>query len=223
MFLSRISFGLTLIGTPSATLDEGKYEFSFNYLRSDMDIEISTHGLTGILDTEINSYLPKLDIGLGDDWQLSLGLGIACMDADGFSDDNGFGGIGLKKTIARQGDIDWGASIQIYWFSFYDEMIILPPYTSKIDISCHEVQLAFGPTYSKGDLCIYGGPFLHYLDGDADVNDVRGDFSLDVEKDLSIGAFVGFTTKIANNVDFGFEAQFIEDAQALVFRFRYLF
>jgi len=224
LFLTQNAFGLTPIGFPTAALEEGKYELSFSYLHSEMDIEASFYGLSDHLNTKVNGYLPQLDIGLGDDWQLSLGLGVADMDADGLNNANAFGGIGIKKTFARQGDIDWGASFQMYWSSFYDEVVLLPPSVSEIDISYHEIQFAVGPTYKKDNWCLYGGPFIHYLNGDMDVNDVSaGNISYDFEKDLGFGAFVGFSVNLTENTNFGFEAQFIEDAQAIIFRFSYRF
>lgn len=221
--LTQKVFGLTPIGTPSATLDEGKYEAGFSYFSSDMDVKVDPFGLGDVLNIKTSGYMPTLDIGLGGGWQFSLGLGVADIDAEGIKDDNGFGGLGIKKTLFRQGDIDWGASIQIYWSYFDDEVVIVPTTVSVVDLSYHEIQIAFGPTYRKGDLCIYGGPFLHYLDGEIDVNDFRGEFSSDIERDLKVGGFVGISTKITKNIDFGFEAQFVKDAEALVFRFRYRF
>ena len=227
LFLTQNVLALTPIGPPTATLEEGKCELSFNYLNTEMDITFSGYGGSETVNTKIDSYLPKLDIGLGDGWQLFAALGIADMDdAEGFNDSSVHGGAGWKKTVAQCNDIDWGASFQIYWSRFSEKspIVVGSPIDFELEFSYYEVQFAIGPTYKKDNLCLYGGPFLHYLKGSLDVSAFDVELlSLDVEKDLSVGGFAGLIVDLTENINLGVEAQFIEDAEAVMFRIGYRF
>jgi hypothetical protein len=69
-----------------------------------------------------------------------------------------------------------------------------------------------------GTFCIYGGPFLHFVDGDydTDISDL-GSLSFDMEHESEFGAYIGTQVDISTNSLFNIEAQFTGDAWVLSF------
>jgi len=234
LFLTQSVLALTPIGPPTATLEEGKYELGFNYLLSEMYVHEFGFGKHYVFDFDVTSYLPRINVGLGSGWQFSAGLGVSKLDTEGFHDSSSPGVLGLKKTFSQQGDISWGAAYQVSWSYFSDS---IPGTIIDLDLDYYEMQLAIGPTYKKDGLSLYGGPFLHMLEGKCEASyerhyeDKYGDPAIErislgssgIEQKLNIGGFAGLIVDLTENINLGVEAQFVEDAEAIVFRIGYRF
>lgn len=223
--------GLSFIGPPKAELSQGKYGFGLDYSFSDIDVDLSGYGVSWTEDIETNTIFSNLSFGITDEWEGFLRLGFANVEADDFAGDNEFAyGFGLKTTFAQEGDITWGGLFQMSWLNSDDSGTVLlegHTITGTQDIDVYEIQIAVGPTYEKDGLSIYGGPFLHLIDGDYDwsgtvagpvINGV-GSFSLDVEEESVFGGYIGMSKELTESSNIGLEYQFTDDAQAVSLRY----
>ncbi len=75
----------------------------------------------------------------------------------------------------------------------------------------------------KMEICVYGGPFLHFIDGEGDATIDGVDISVDLEEDSNFGGFVGARVDLSENTTLGIEYQLTGNANALaaniLFRF----
>ena len=66
--------------------------------------------------------------------------------------------------------------------------------SGTIGIDAYEIQVAAGPTYKMGALSIYGGPFLHFIGGDLNldgtVGEESGSISFDLKEKSVFGGYV---------------------------------
>ena len=99
--------------------------------------------------------------------------------------------------------------------------------SGNLEIDWWEIQIAVGPTWQMNDsICIYGGPFLHFVDGNAEgkftgTATIGGtDFpgtakeSVDFEEDSMFGGFVGAQFDLAQNTSCYVEYQLTGSASA---------
>jgi hypothetical protein len=157
---------------------------------------------------------------------------------------------GTKYTFWRQRDnFRWGVMFQMAWFDSDDsvtgsvdqtleaegqEFTIEGDYAMGVELEYYEVQIALGPTWQVTDgLCLYGGPFLLYVNGDMDV-DLDGSFTVrdsggglidevplsvrqtdDLEQESAFGGFTGAQLDIAEHAEVFLEAQLTSDSWAL--------
>lgn len=64
-------------------------------------------------------------------------------------------------------------------------------------IEWYEVQVALGPTVPiSEDVCVYGGPFLHFVEGDLEIKGSRQEWEL--EQRLQLGAYAGVLANIGD-------------------------
>ena len=192
-----------------------------------------------INDLKSNIVLGRVSYGISDNWDAFLRLGVADAECDidhtyadgalhqypGF--DGGFGfawGLGTKVTIWEDKDITWGGLLQMTWAKPGDSDISLsgdPNFSGNAEIEFWEVQLAVGPTWRMNDnLSIYGGPFLHFVNGDLDFSgetvesDVRivEESSGDIEEKSQFGGYVGASLDANERTSYFIECQFTGDA-----------
>jgi len=124
-------------------------------------------------------------------------------------------GFGTKLTISEQDAITWGGLFQMTWIEGDDSVSGI-----DIDVDAYEMQIAFGPTYEVDSMRIYGGPFLHLVDGDGKASGVVPGWgaisgSFDVEQESEFGGYVGAQFDVAENSCVNVEAQFTGDAWAI--------
>jgi hypothetical protein len=176
---------------------------------------IGTSGGSGaavLTDVQSDLYYVGLGYGISDDWALYGGVGVANAEfpADGsgapFDGDDGFGfGIGTVKTLAEDGDIKWGILGQLTQGKSEDNVTVAAggqtfgngnissPLTAgrhEMKLEWYEVQVALGPAVPVCEgVCLYGGPFLHFLEGDLEIKGSRDEFEL--EQRLQLGAYIG--------------------------------
>lgn len=224
MFCSA-AFALVPMGPPMAGLPQGGYSVGVGYAFSDMNLEVSGPvsggGEAVINDIQNDMYYLCLGYGISDDWTLYGGIGAvnAEFTADGagndFEGDTGFAfGIGTKRTLAENGDTKWGVLAQFTQGKSEDTITSVSgqsfgngsiggatftPAGSRhpMKIEWYEIQVALGPTVPiSEDVCVYGGPFLHFVEGDLEVKDSRAEWEL--EQRLQLGAYIGTLVNIGN-------------------------
>jgi len=203
-------------------------------------ITISREGEHEIGDLESNIITARVGYGINENWDAFVRLGIA--DADGDIDrifpdgaasdeykgfDGGFGlawGIGTKATFWEDEELSWGGLLQITWLEPDDSSITLagdPVFSGDAELDIWEVQIAAGPTWRAFDnLCIYGGPFLHFVNGDLDLSGstvdmgtpISVDASGDIEEESQFGGYVGAQFDLDQDTFCFIEGQFTGDA-----------
>ena len=78
-----------------------------------------------------------------------------------------------------------------------------------------EIQIALGPTYTAEGVMIYGGPFLHLIDGDMDLQSGATKVSADLEEESEVGGYIGAQFDIMENAAINVEYQLTGDAQGI--------
>jgi hypothetical protein len=94
-------------------------------------------------------------------------------------------------------------------------------YSGTAEIKYWEVQLAIGPTWQMEDnFSIYGGPFLHFIDGDLDFSGETIDLGSrigmestgDIEEKSQFGGYVGASWDASERTSCFIECQLTGDA-----------
>ena len=145
-----------------------------------------------IEDLTTNMVLGSLGFGVSDSWDVFVSVGAADAGDDiteelpggtvgnrysGFDSSYEIAyGIGSRATFWEDGDITWGGLVQILWQN-PDGSIDLraandPTFTltGDAELDFWELQVAAGPTWEGDNFRVYGGPFLHVVDGDIDLD-----------------------------------------------------
>jgi len=199
-------------------------------------------GKYNIDDLKSNIVLGRVSYGISDNWDAFLRLGVADAECDidqtypdgalhqysGFDGSFGFAwGLGTKVTIWEDENITWGGLLQMTWVEPGDSSIssiILPGnlnYSGTAEIKFWEVQLAIGPTWRLDDsFSIYGGPFLHFVNGDLDFSGqivdpgvgIDMEFSGDLKEKSQFGGYVGAHLDVDVNTSCFVECQLTGDA-----------
>ncbi len=206
------SFGLTPMGPPKAGLDKGQFGVGLNYTLGEMDLDFSMSGVSDVT-AEVESDMLFVDLGYGimDQWEGFVRLGMAKYEIEDWDGGNEFAyGFGTKVTISEQDAITWGGLFQMTWIEGDDNVIGI-----DVDVDAYEIQLAIGPTYELDSMRIYGGPFLHFVDGDGDAGIAGLSVSFDLEQESLFGGYVGAQFDVAENSCANIEAQFTGDAWAI--------
>jgi hypothetical protein len=218
------------MGPPTAGLRKGRLAAGLDFSISEMDLELDGHGVTDMLrDVEAQRYLANLGYGMSDDWEVFLRLGVADTDAEGgFSGDiESAWGLGTKVTLAEGYDLEWGALFQIGWGqadnSYSDSIPGLGVVAGDAEMDWYEVQLATGTTYDMEGWLLFGGLFLHYLDGDFDVKAPGTRWSFDLREESVLGAYVGAQFDVMKNTSLDTEFQATTDAWAVALGLAYRF
>jgi opacity protein-like surface antigen len=148
--------------------------------------------------------------------------------------DSGFGlawGLGARATFLQDGDVTWGGLIQVIWenpsegdIKLSPEPPTLPnPLTGDAELDLREIQVAVGPTLQLQDFCIYGGPFLHFVDGDIEASvsglDSSGvpplervELSEDIQEESVFGVYAGLQGEASENMSWYAEYRMTGDA-----------
>lgn len=260
--LSSAALALPPIGPPKSGLDKDQFSAGFEYGYSDMDLEgtykleaeaptvpasFSFKEKINIEDFKNNMYFGNLGYGITDNWDVFVRLGAADLEIeDELEFGNGFAyGFGTKMTFAETDALTWGGLFQMTFFNPDDEGVSIDEdlgggdsmtASGDLELDWWEIQIAVGPTWQMNDsICIYGGPFFHFVDGDAEgkytgtANIGGTDYpasakeSVDFEEDSMFGGFVGAQFDLAENASFCVEYQLTGDASAfstgIVWRF----
>ena len=227
--LCNTSLALTPLGPPKAGLKQNQHSLGFGFARSEMDLEISGYGLSyTATDIEWSTYFANICYGLSDDCELYSLLGFSKCSTDDFNGSTEFAwGFGSKFTVSERDSVTWGGLFQICSLSSEDSATSEVPYfgytSASVDVQMFDIQIAFGPTYTQEGLSIYGGPFLHFVDGDLDLRANGDSASLDIEQKSEFGGYIGAQFDLAESSSLFIEYQMTDDASAisggLVWRF----
>jgi hypothetical protein len=230
--LSINAYGIGILGTPTAELDQGQWNVGANYgyLSTDLDTTRISGTVSGspasgsaeIKDYNINRYYATIGYGLTSAWEAYVQLGWADVksefDVTGISDlsggvnfDNDFAwGWGTRYTFYEQDKIRWGATVQMNWIDTSGGSEDL-----SVDIDDYDLLVGVGPTVDMGGWSLYGGPFYYMLDGDVDVKGTDLKLSGDLQEDSNIGGFVGAQCKVMEKYDVTTEFSFTGSGWAI--------
>jgi len=228
--LSSAALALAPMGPPVATLPQGQYAGGIGYAFSDTDLEVSgtLTGVTG--DAELdnfknNIYYLSLGYGISNTCSIygAIGMADAEFDADAGSDFNGDSeagfAVGMRRTLQDDGGkVKWGTVFQ-YCRGQSEDKINAPASgqtfagggisltsgtVQKAELDWYEIQVAIGPTVQVRDnLCVYGGPFLHFLEGDLSFPWSNSEYEL--EQQSEIGAYIGGIYNVNPNINLSAE------------------
>jgi hypothetical protein len=235
---SSAAMAVAPMGPPVATLTEGQSAVGLGYAYSDADLEVSgpLSGLTG--DAELDSftnnmYYGCIAYGISDTWNVCVAAGAAdaAFDADGsgkdFDGDTDFGfAVQAKRTLHDNGsDTKWGTLFQYSRGKSSDTIqvaaggqtfgrhaISMSAGKNNVDLDWYEVQLALGPAVQVNeDLCVYGGPFLHFLEGDLSIKDSSAQAEYELQQLWELGGYVGAVLNIGSNASLSLEFLYTGD------------
>jgi hypothetical protein len=234
IFMSVPALAFDYMGpTTSRLKDAGKASAGVEYFWSNMEIDtdsLPSLGLTSdtIDDFEISKTTGNLALGMGRGSELFFRFGVARADSD---DDDDWGGIpdemgssdevlvlggGAKWTLYEEEFFGWGILTQMSWSKYeYDGKsysVGVYDVTLSPEFTIYEVQIATGPTlHINKDLTVFGGPFLYFLDGDADfdgtIDGSPVSISADLEEESLLGGYIGAELGLGENAVISYEVQ----------------
>jgi len=205
-------------------------------------ITVSSFAKYEIENLKSNMYLARLGVGTWENWDLFVRFGasdaqdeISEVLADGtpgdqYKDyDGGLGfawGFSTRATFYEQGDTTWGGLLQITWANPDASDITNEndsTFSGDVEIDYWEVQVAIGPTVEFENLRIYGGPFLHFLNGDLNLNGqsidpgpgvdlITTEYSHEIREKSQLGGYAGAQWYTGQNSSLFTEFQFTGDA-----------
>jgi hypothetical protein len=195
--LTGSALALAPMGPPTAGLKTGQFRVGVEYAYSNEDMKVEDEKIDNVAS---NMIFGNLGYGIMDEWEAFGRVGVADTKADdmfgvsGLNFDGDFKfawGFGTKVTFLKQENLNWGALFQMTWLKSDDT---ISGYDFEVDF--YEMQIAVGPTWKLNDtLSIYGGPFVHWIKGDVDVEGESGD----LEEDSAYGGYVGVDAALADN------------------------
>ena len=198
-----------------------------------------------------NMVLASLGFGVSDSWDVFVSVGGADATDDiteefaSGGDGNKYTGLdssfefayglGSRMTFWEDGDVTWGALAQIIWQNpdgSVDMRVddgFSPPFTltGDAELDFWELQIAAGPTWEGDNFRVYGGPFLHIVDGDIDVKTTGVDDSVipitgwsvessgEISEASQFGGYAGAQWDFDENTTANIEIQFTSDAWAV--------
>ena len=192
-----------------------------------------------INDLKSNIIMGRAGYGINDNWDAFVRLGMSDAKCDiehifpdnatpdkykGFDGSFGFGwGFGTRATFWQDDELSWGGLFQITWLEPDASSISLSgdtEFTGEAEINIREVQIAVGPTWRVEDnIRIYGGPFLHFVNGDLDISgrtdlgtEILMEATGDIEEESQFGGYVGAHLDVDQNTSCFIECQLTGDA-----------
>jgi hypothetical protein len=233
-FCGSAALAFDPIGPPTAQLKGvDRKRVAVEYSWSNMDIgSDNVDSLDQPADTiegfEFRKAYANFAIGASEESEVFLRVGMAEADVDrndnadnfagniGKSDQSLLLGGGGRATLFKKDKIELGILAQMSYaeFDFGDSSYTLNGHAATLstDIEIFEVQVAFGPTVEvHKNISIYGGPFLHFVAGDADlsgtIDGASRDVDTDLEQDSILGGYIGAQLDITENTGFNIEIQ----------------
>ena len=197
-------------------------------------------GKHNIKDLKSNIVMCRVGYGINENWDAFVRLGVADAKSDieriypdgatpeeykGF--DGSFGlawGFGTRATFWQDDEVSWGGLFQMTWSEPDGGDISLssdPEFSGDAKIEIWEVQIAVGPTWRIEDnFRVYGGPFLHFVNGDLDISsqtvDMGTEFRIeatgDIEEESQFGGYAGAHLDVDENTSCYIEYQLTDDA-----------
>ena len=223
------------IGPPVANLAEGQYAVGVSYTMSNLEVEMADAVVTNVgqkpvQNVEAMGYFGHIGYGISDTWCAHVALGMSEFEAeadsipvggDDFDGDSKFTyAISTKKTLHDNGtDTKWGIAFQYMKGSSKDTVSSNSSFgngsfttggPATIDVDWHLMQLAMGPSIQVNpDVCVYGGPFLMFLEGDARAFSA---VKVEVEQEFELGGFIGTVINLGGNAGLNLEFLFMSES-----------
>ncbi len=250
-FWSSEAFSLDVMGPPAAGTENGMFEAGIEYTNSKMDLEfhngLYSEYIDGVFDNwgealditlrdlKINRTYAKFGYGFYNNAEVFLRLGgfnakfgdSIWEDSEQF--DSGpelAAGGGIKLTFFRNGKMKLGGLFQLNT-SHFDGRLEASHWAAadSVEINLTEAQLAAGASYACNEhLTIYGGPFLHFINGDisdefSQVDSGTGGlltskYTWDIKQESALGGYIGAQMSFNENCSFNLEYQQTADASA---------
>jgi len=186
-----------------------------------------TGGEAYLSDIQSSMYYGGLVYGVADGWNVYGVLGIADAEWDGdgpsadFDGGSGFAfAIGCKKTIFtdEESGTVWGTVFQFSQARRIDDKFTptggsadtwgnghigvgAASGQSAAELDLYAIQLAAGPTVPLCEgVCVYGGPFLNFVEGDLEVKmlSTGGRSNYELEQHLELGGYVGLQAELGD-------------------------
>ncbi len=246
---SSAAFGLTMMGPPRSLLKEGQSAISLEYGFSEMDLETfglqTQDGLPDYTKYKIENLKSsmisgRLDTNIFENWDLFVRIGTtngtgelkeehSSAGGHEFNDfDGNFGfswGVGTRTTFYKDDNISWGGTFQVNWTNPGKSDIsdsTDSSFSGTAQIKYWEFQIGIGPTLEYESVRIYGGPFLHFIKGDLDIDGttldpappflpISVDASQDIREKSQMGGFLGAQWNLGNNNSLITEGQLTND------------
>ena len=215
------AFALTPLGPPRAGLKHKQHSLGFVFASSEMDLKLSgVGGSVTLTDVESMTYLARLGYGLSDGCEFYSFIGATDFEFEDVSGDSEFAwGFGTKFTVAENDSVTWGGLFQMCSLRSKMSASTEDPYfgytSASIDAELLDIQIAFGPTFTSEAFSIYGGPFLHFVDGDMEVRANGDSGTADIEQESEFGGYVGAMIELAESSALFIEYQMTGDADAI--------
>jgi hypothetical protein len=202
-------WALTYMGPPASNVEQGELLLGFDYSNREIDAEFSGNGLRGGLrHVDSDLYLGKAGLALFDGFEIFGRFGVN--EIEDLGNESAWGA-GTKVTFGEKGNVSWGALFQFMSFTAEGPGYI-GNYSLVGDYEVDEYQLAIGPTFDHGGSSVYFGPFIHFLDGEADINNFG---SVDIEQKSEFGVYIGVLWEIAGSSNLSIEFQGTDDAEMI--------
>jgi hypothetical protein len=197
-------WALTYMGQPASDVKQGELFLGFDYSNSEVDFEFRGDTQNGILaNVDSDLYLGRAGIGVMDGFEVFGRFGVGEIEELGTES---VWGLGSRVTFIEKDDVSWGALFQLTSLNA-EETGRLGGGTLDGDFDVYEYQFAIGPTF---DDTVYFGPFVHFVDGDADLASLG---SVDIEQESEFGLYIGIMWELGDNTTLNIEFQGTDDAK----------
>lgn len=211
------ALALRLMGPPTTEIKAGQFGIGLDWSHSQFDIR--SNELDEVANVESDVYFTRLLFGIADGAEISGLIGLSDIEE---IEENGLRsvndvtwGAGLKLNFAESGPFGLGTAFQISSLTG-DDKTATSPFIADGDLDAYLLELTVGASYKVHRVCLYGGPFVHFITGNfegrvAGVRDV-----IDVEQEeAKLGGYVGVSAEIAANNNVNLEYHFTEDSWAV--------
>ena len=232
---SNVVFGFDPMGPPKAMLSKEEPAGRLEYVYSNMEIgSANPFGpkSVDIESIEINKIYANVGYGFADGWEIFGRLGAAAVSVDedanignygaliGNSKFNASVGAGARVTFYESKNLSVGLLAQISYtviddFSGNSGTLFDTPATLSTKLTMTEIQVAVGPTWHCTEwLSIYGGPFLHFIDGKVEmVGTFEGfsgtfPYSAGIDQREVLGGYIGANLRFSESPNINCNVEF---------------
>ncbi len=218
----------------------GKSKF---YVEGDLEWSDWDYTKYKIEDLTSNVLLGSLGYGLRKNLDISALIGMAdatdevkeplangslCHEYTGF--DSNFEiiwGFGTKVTFWANENISWGGLFQMLWSKFDSSDVKLQGdsnFSGDVELDFWEMQIAVGPTVKLDKFSIYGGPFLHLVSGDLNLEGSTVDeydttqlvkAKGNIKEESKLGGYGGLQWNVSEEICCFGEYQYTADASSI--------
>lgn len=210
------AWALRFMGPPTTDIEAGQVGLGFDWSHTQFDIRSDEGDFTQGVEADV--YFTRLIFGLADGAEISGLFGISDIEErqeNEFRSGNDFAwGVGTKINFGQSGPFDIGAAFQISSLFGHDSSGL--SYADRVELDACLLELAIGPSLKVDKICLYGGPFVHFIIGDIDGRVSGSHESIDVEEEESeFGGYLGISGEIAANTSLGVEYHLTNDSYAI--------